>query len=236
MLPLDHLPFATRDLDGLAQALRRLGFTVSPRGRYAQPDGATFPNRCVFLEKGWFDLLEAADAPEEAQPGACLFLSPDLEGAREALAALAPSHRTFLLERRWDEDIGLPAERFRWMGLRSDHLAVQAAVIEHAWPCPDILPAWRSHPNGAVEVLGLALAAEAPGDTGLDTSGFRFLPKEELAETYDAERAVRVRVTDLAHARQVLSGLAIRERSGSLVVPPHARFACAFEFVDATQA
>lgn len=233
MLPLDHLPFPTPDLEALAGALRRLGFTVSPRGRYSQPDGAMFPNRCVFLEQGWFDLLQADEAPAATAPPVCLFLTHDLEGTRAALADLDPSRRTFLLERRWDEDIGRPPERFRWIGLKSRRLGVQAAAIEHAWPCVDLLPPWQAHANDAVEALGLALAAAPPGETGLETSGFRFLSGEELAETYCAEVAVRVRVRNLAQTRNVLaaSGLELRDAAESLVVPPFGPLACAFEFV-----
>lgn len=232
MLPLDHLPFPTSDLAGLAQAFRGLGFTVSPSGRYTQPDGATFLNRCVFLQTGWFDLLQLDEAPAEVLPRGCLFLTHDLEATRTALAGLGPSRRTFDLERRWDEDVGRPAERFRWIGLRTDRLGVQAAAIEHAWPCADLLPEWQVHPNGAVEVLGLALAGEPPGETGLDTSGFRRLSAGELADIYGAERAVRVRVADMAQARQALSHLGPRDAGDRLVVPPHRPFACAFEFAE----
>lgn len=231
---VDHLPFPTPDLEGLAEALRRLGFTVSPRGRYLDPAGAVYPNRCVFTNNGWFDLLQADEAPAKVLPRGCLFLTDDLEAARERLAALEPSRRTFLLERRWDADVARPPERFRWIGLKSRRLGVQVAAIEHAWPCADLLPEWQAHANGAVEVLGLALAGEAPGETGLDTSGFRFLPAAELAGTYGAERAVRVRVADLAQARRALSDLRPRVVGASLVVPPHGPFACAFEFVEVT--
>lgn len=234
MLPLDHLPFPTPDLEGLAQALGRLGFTVSPRGRYTQPDGAVFPNRCVFMGKGWFDLLQAGEAPAGVRPHGCLFLTHDLEATRADLAELGPSRGTFPLERRWDEDIGRPPERFRWIGFKSERLGVQAAAIEHAWPCADLLPAWQAHANGALEVLGLALAAGAPGQTGLDTSGFRFLSAGELGETYGAGLGVRVGVADPAQTERALlgAGLEFRRVAGSLVVPPHVPFACAFEFVE----
>ncbi|HEX2559353.1 MAG TPA: VOC family protein [Phenylobacterium sp.] len=232
MLPLDHLPFPTSDLEGLAEAMRRLGFTVSPRGRYVQPDGAVFPNRCVFLKKGWFDLLQADEAPAEVLPRGCLFLTGDVQATRVALADLGPSRRTFLLERRWDQDVGRPPERFRWIGFKTDRLGVQAAAVEHAWPCVDILPEWQVHPNGAVEILGLASTGKPPGETGLDTSGFLYLSAEAVAETYGAELAVRLKVDDLWQTRRALhrGGVEWRQAGASLIIPPHGAVACAFEF------
>jgi hypothetical protein len=116
--------------------------------------------------------------------------------------------------------------------LKTRRLTVQAAVFEHAWPCADLLPQWQAHPNGAIEVLGLALAAEPPGQSGLDTTGFRYLSAASLEGTYGAERGVRLKVDDLSRAREALSrgGVAWREAEAGLIVPRHGPFACAFEF------
>jgi hypothetical protein len=94
MLPLDHLPFPTPDLEGLADALRRLGFTVSPPGRYSEPDGAVWPNRCVFTLKGWFDLLQADQAPAEVLPRDCIFLTDAWRrrATRSARSSLPEGH------------------------------------------------------------------------------------------------------------------------------------------------
>ena len=70
MLPLDHLPFRNPDLTKLAAAFEALGFTVSPPGAYTSADvpDARWVNRCVFLKRGWFDLLAVATFLQRRHP------------------------------------------------------------------------------------------------------------------------------------------------------------------------
>jgi hypothetical protein len=245
-MPLDHLPFSTGDLSRLQAAFETLGFTFSPPGVYVSADvpEARWPNRCVFLHKGWFDLLEnpQIDRDAPAGPGGALFRTADLDAALAAFAdfrTLAP----YRLERRWGEDWSVPPETFKLFQVRERIAPVGLAVIEHAWPCPDILPAWMEHDNGAVEVAGLTFGGAAPGPFAerigavLDLSGFDYVAADAFESAFGAHSrqiAVRVRVKSLDQAAAAFDRLGARyERSGQgLRVHPPEGLACPFSFFE----
>jgi hypothetical protein len=244
MLPLDHIPLQTADLSRLRDTFETLGFTVTPPGAYTSPDfpDARWPNRCVFLRQGWFDLLEAPglDPAVPVTPRGALFRTDDLDAAIGTFSDLRmePPYR---LERRWDRDLGLPAERFRLFSLRERVAPIALAVIEHAWPCPDILPAWTDHPNGALLLDGLIFGDAAPGPAAgqcedrLDLSTFNYLD----AGAFDARfgpmvrpTAVRICVRDLSQTAEALArrGLAHAWSEHGVSVVPLAPLGCAFLF------
>ena len=246
MLPLDHLPFTATDLAPLTAAFEALGFTVSPPGAYTSPDfrEARWPNRCVFLRQGWFDLLQSAEADPAApaRPGGCLFRTDDLDAVLADFAALRtrPAYR---LERRWDVDLGLPPETFKLFSVRERIAPIGLAVIEHAYPCPDIAPAWMRHDNGAVEVAGLTFGGAAPGPAAemagsvLDLSGFEYVSTGAFEERFGAaapQVAVRIRVESLDRASAVLSQRGVRHdrRDGRLSITPPRGLDCPFEFFE----
>jgi hypothetical protein len=228
----------------LGKVFEALGFTVSPAGAYTSPEfpNARWPTRCVFLRDGWFDLLEegGADLAHPIVPIACLFRSPDIEVSAKAFADVrtAPSYR---LERRWDIDLGRCPEAFRLFSLRERVAPVGLAVIEHAWPCADVLPAWLDHPNGARAVVGLVFGGAAPGPAAdqcgphLDLSAFDYLDEQEFEERYgplSRQVAVRVRVRDLSRTAEALDrrGIAYSWRGEELTAPPVMPLGCAFAF------
>jgi len=68
-IDLDHAGVAGRDLDLLAAAYQRLGFTLTPRARHSgrrTPDGLVEPfgtaNRCIMLRQGYLELIAIVDA------------------------------------------------------------------------------------------------------------------------------------------------------------------------------
>jgi hypothetical protein len=246
MLPLDHIPFQSADLPRLGKAFEALGFTVSPAGAYTSPDfpQARWPNRCIFLRQGWFDLLEnsAGDPAVPVTPGACLFRTPDLEASAKAFADVR-TEPPYRLERRWDRDFGLPPETFRLFSVRERVAPVGLAVIEHVWPCADILPAWMDHSNGALAVAGLVFGGAEPGPAAgqcaprLDLSVFEYLDAQAFENRYGAlirQVAVRVRVRSLSRARAALElrGAAYEQQGDRLDVPPLGALGCAFSFFE----
>jgi hypothetical protein len=246
MLPLDHLPFRANDLTTLQAGFEALGFTVSPPGAYTSADvpEARWPNRSVFLNKGWFDLLADPSAePDTIEgPSGGLFRTDDLD----ATLTTARDTRTrppYRLERRWEMDVGLPPETFRLFDLRERVAPIGLAVIEHAWPCQDILPAWQAHENGALEVAGLIFCGDRPGPmaeragTLLDLSGFEYLAASDFETrfgTCPGQIAVRVRVTSLAETARVLSDrrVAFEAHDDTVSVDSQCRFGCGFSFFE----
>lgn len=241
MLPLDHIPFQGPDLSALADAFAALGFTVSPACSYTSPDypDARWNNRCVFMKRGWFDLLQAPGAPAAVGPGGALFLASDLDAAAARLDGmrLAPPYR---LVRGWEDEHAY--EPFRLFSIRERISPLGLAVIEHAYPCADAQPEWFAHPNGAREAAGLIFAGAQPGPFAssaahtLDLSGFQYWEPGPFRDAFGGhlERAVRVRVASLAAARAALaSDLAVVESNGRLHVAPPSPLNCGFEFFEA---
>lgn len=241
MLPLDHIPFQGPDLPGLAQAFGALGFTVSPRGFYTSPDQpeARWDNHCVFMDRGWFDLLQAPGAPAAVGPGGALFLTSDLEAAARRLGDMRLATAYRLIRSRDGE----PAhEPFKLFSIRERIAPLGLVVIEHAYPCADAMPEWFSHSNTAMEAAGLIFAGARPGPFAqaaggiLDLTGFEYWEPNRLREAFgqDVERAVRVRVASLDAARAALAGdLVVQESKGRLHVAPPSPLSCGFQFFEA---
>ena len=244
MLPLDHLPFSTGDLEALTLAFRALGFVVSPRGGYTSPESpdASWTSHGVFLRKGWLDLLHnpeaAADAP--VRPGAGLFLAEDLDDAAARLSGFR-TRPPYRLERRWKNDLGLPAEAFALFEIRERISPLGLAVIQHHYPCHDTLAAWFDHPNSAEELAGLIFGSAEPGPMAgqaarhLDISGFCYWDETKFRAAFghcDPQIALRVRVASLTKARAALdvAGIAFVETREGLHVTPPRPLACGVQF------
>jgi hypothetical protein len=233
MLPLDHIPFYSPDPEALADGFARLGFTLSPPSRYTAPDhpDAAWRGRCVFTRDGWFDVLFGERPRTPGAPMSVLFRTPDLAATRRELAALNPEE-AFQLERGWADDDSLPRERFAYAGLRSRIAPLVLAVIQHAWPCVDLLPEWQDHANGAQAVTALIFGGEAPGPAAataarfLDHQALEYWPQATFDDAFpgaQVRRAIRIRAADLAVTAAALAAAGARfaeMESGSLAVPP----------------
>ncbi len=244
MLPLDHLPFPTGDLEALTQAFRALGFVVSPRGDYTSPESpdASWTSHGVFLRKGWLDLLHNPQAPADAPvgPRAGLFLTDDLGAAASCLSGFR-THPAYRLERRWKSDLGLPPETFALFDIRERISPLGLAIIQHHYPCHDTLADWFDHPNSAEEIAGLIFGSAEPGPMAsqaachLDISGFRYWDDAKFKAAFGLctpQVAVRVRVNSLTKVRATLdvAGIAFVETSDGLHVTPPRPLACGFQF------
>lgn len=232
MLPLDHIPFYSPDPEALADGFARLGFTLSPPSRYTAPDhpDAGWRGRCVFTRDGWFDLLFDERPRAPGAPMSALFRTPDLAATRRELAVLNPED-PFQLERCWADDDSLPHERFVYSGLRSRIAPLALAVIQHAWPCVDLLPAWQEHANGAQAVTALIFGGEAPGPAAataarfLDHKAIEYWPLAAFDEAFPGatvRRAIRVRVADPAVTAATLAAAGVRcaDTPDGVAVPP----------------
>lgn len=239
MLPLDHLPFPSPDLQATAAAFAALGFTVSPPAFYTDDGDGRWDTRCVFLRRGWFDLLHAPEAPANTAvaPRGALFLSHELAATIVALGDMRrlPAYR---LDRHWPHSQA--TETFQLFSIRERIAPFGLAVIEHDWPCPDIELAWTQHANGALALSGLIFAGGEPGPFAkaagrvLDLSGFEHWPPEAFCAAFeDVDIAVRVEVASLAAAEDALSpGLTVRRIAEGLAVVGPPPLACGFLFVE----
>ena len=166
---LDHLVVAVRDLEEAAERWRRLGFTLTPRGRH--PEWGT-ENRCVLLEGGYVELLAVAE-PDSTSP-----LAAALREAAEGLFALAfstddpaataaawrtlgfsargPERLTRLLEADGEVELAftnvmLPPE---------ETLGLRLFACRHETPGRERRPAWLEHPNRARAIVSVSVLAE----------------------------------------------------------------------------
>lgn len=240
MLALDHIPFQAPDLPALAEAFAALGFTVSPPSFYTSPDDpkARWTNRCVFLERGWFDLLQAPGAPATVGPGSVLFLTADLDATAAELGDLRqlPAYR---LVRCWEDKHA--HQPFRLISIRERISPLGLAVIEHDDPCVDALPDWFAHPNAAIEAAGLIFAGAQPGPFApvaarvLDLGGFQYWEPAPFRDAFGdgVDCAVRVRVRSLDAARSALAAnLTVVQSEGRLHVAPPSPLSCGFQFFE----
>jgi hypothetical protein len=118
-------------------------------------------------------------------------------------------------------------------------------VIEHAWPCADILPAWMDHPNGALAVTGLVFGDTEPGPAAgqcaprLDLSVFDYLDFQDFEDRYGPlvrQIAVRIQVRDLSRTVEALERRGVHHvwREDELIVPPVSPLGCAFAFAESS--
>lgn len=243
MLPLDHIPFPSPDLAGVASAFTALGFTVSPPGAYtapAEPD-ARWPCRCVFLAEGWFDLLHAPQgaADGRVRPAAALFRTDDLEVAAAKFQdmRLQPPYG---LERRWNDEPDLSVQAFSLLPIRERISPLPVSVIAHSYPAPCLRNAWFDHPNRALEVAGLVFCGGEPGPFAraagrfLDLTGFAHWPTDVFAARFgDADVAIQIRTASLEAVRKAIEpGLETSETAETLCVRPPAPLDCGFQFFE----
>jgi catechol 2,3-dioxygenase-like lactoylglutathione lyase family enzyme len=189
---LHHVTHSVRDLEALATAYRRLGFTVGARNRHAWGTH----NRIVQLDGFYLELLEVAE-PEKIVPhGPRSFsfgaFNRNFVARQEGIAMLA-------LESR---DANADAAAFRAAGIgdfdifsferearRPDGAAAKVAfslVFANDRQSPDIgffacqehhpenfwNPAFQTHSNGAATIAAVVLVAENPTDHHIFLSAF----------------------------------------------------------------
>jgi hypothetical protein len=167
---LDHVILAVAALDAARDTWRRLGFTVTPRGRHI---GWGTANYCIMLESDYIELLGVLD-PTQFDNGLGERLARDGEGllgialatrsADSAAAAFdmagAGGEPARDLSRLLDLPEGPVQPSFRLSyPARRDAFGLPLFATEHRTPELLRRPGWEQHPNGATGILRLDLPA-----------------------------------------------------------------------------
>lgn len=170
---LDHTVLAASDLEAARETYRRLGFTLTPRGRHI---GWATGNYCIMFRQNYLELLGIAE-PGAFTAGLEEMLKQKGEGVHKlvlgtddavaAHAALAASGfnpsepQSLKRELELPEGIVLPA-------FSLVHLPPEATPETSMFLCqhltPELLrrPEWLVHPNGAEHMTGVVVVVENP--------------------------------------------------------------------------
>lgn len=174
---IDHTLVGVRDLEGARAAWRRLGFTLSPRGRHI---GWGTANYCIMFEQGYIELLGIVD-PTQFTNNLDRFLE-----RREGLLGLAfgsddgaETHRRLAaagfhpdgpkdLKRALElpEGDALPAFKLVFLPPQETP-GLSAFVCHHLTPELIRRPAWLAHANGATRLLGVTVVVDGPAETAI---------------------------------------------------------------------
>ncbi len=168
---IDHLVVAVADLETAAGRWRRLGFTLTPRGRH--PEWGT-ANHCILLEGGYIELL-GVETPDGDAPlvrrlrsfGEGIFAvalaSDDPAATAAAWRTLGFSARGPERLTRWMEADGGVELAFTNVSLPADEtLGLGLFACRHETPEREAEPAWRDHANGARTLVSVSVLAEPP--------------------------------------------------------------------------
>lgn len=181
---IDHVIVGVGALERARRQWRRLGFTLSPRGRHIGEDTA---NYCIMFAADYLELLGIADPPQAGADGigtrrlaAFLAMREGLMAAAFAAAGTAEEARAALLRqglhpseprplgRRIELAEGIAMLRFSLVALPPEETPGLDCFL-CAQLTPELLrrPEWLRHPNGAgglaaIDVLVESTAALLP--------------------------------------------------------------------------
>jgi len=174
VIGLDNVVIAVRNLGLAAEAFRRLGFAVTPKGHH--PEWGT-ANHCLMFGRDYVELLAAEGPGAEAErvrafarrrEGAMELSFATDDGAAAALglcragiAVGAPRS----LSRRMDNAEGTTL-MFSELALPADATpGVAARLIHHITRERERFPEWTAHPNGAVGIASITAVVDEPEET-----------------------------------------------------------------------
>lgn len=171
---IDHIVVAVNDLDRAADAYRRLGFTLSPRGVHSAAMGTA--NHTIMLQRDYFELLAVLAPTERNRPWreslaegdgvvALAVATPNAAAANSAWAASGMNPHDLISFSRPVERPGGTTVDARFEVARLPDDAVPGASVfacghltrEAVW-----LPELLNHPNTAVAIRTLTLAMPDP--------------------------------------------------------------------------
>jgi catechol 2,3-dioxygenase-like lactoylglutathione lyase family enzyme len=169
---IDHVIVGVRNLEDARETWRRLGFTVSPRGRHIdQPTG----NYCVMFAADYIELLGIVDAAAAAAHRLGDFLKwreglmgaafDPLGGAEQAHAVLSERGLHPSAPRPLARAIELPEEtvlpRFSLVSLPGDETpGLDCFLCSHLTPELMRRPEWLDHANGATHLNAVYVLVE----------------------------------------------------------------------------
>ncbi|MBV8935221.1 MAG: VOC family protein [Alphaproteobacteria bacterium] len=164
---IDHVVVGVRDLEQARLAWRRLGFTLSPRGRHI---GQGTANYCIMFASDYIELLGILDPDDFVQHlDAFLVQREGLMAAAFAPAAALEELRAALLgrrlhpsePRRLDRRLELPEgdpvmPRFSLISLPAQETpGLDSFICVHLTPELMRRTEWLTHPNGALGLRGI---------------------------------------------------------------------------------
>lgn len=170
---LDHTLLAVADLEAARETWRRLGFTLTPRGRHV---GWATGNYCIMFPRNYVELLGIAE-PGGYTAGLEEMLAARGEGvhklvlgshdavkARASLAAagLTPSEPQSL-SRALELPEGTVMPAFTLVHLPAEATPqLSMFVCQHLTPELVRRPDWLVHPNGAEHLAGVVVVVDDP--------------------------------------------------------------------------
>jgi len=169
---IDHTIVGVRDLERARLAYRRLGFTVTPRGKHI---GWGTANYCIMFQHDYIELLGIVDAAQftndldkflAAREGllGLAFRTPDNHAVARELEALGisvdgPKDLKRLLE--LPEGTVEPAFKLLFPSKEATP-GLSAFVVQHLTPHLIRQNSWLQHQNGAVGIASVTVAADEP--------------------------------------------------------------------------
>ncbi|MBV8336593.1 MAG: VOC family protein [Alphaproteobacteria bacterium] len=169
---IDHVIIGVRDLERARAGWRRLGFTLTPRGRHI---GQGTANYCIMFENDFVELLGIVDPSDHVEHLAAFLAAR--EGARAVAfspAGSAEDTRSALLERGFDpselralgRQMELPegssTPRFSLVSLAAEDTPGLPGSFVCAHLTPDLMrrTEWLIHANSANRLIGIHVLVE----------------------------------------------------------------------------
>jgi len=189
---IDHLVHAVDDLEGCADAFRRLGFTLTPRGRHRN---MATGNYCIMFADDYIELMGIID-PDLPDRGLrdrmtaqgegldrCAFAVDDVDVAFTTLSAAGFNvNGPIDLRRPLELPEGEVEPRFRLIRFDGGETRLlNGFICYHDTPEITRRPDWLTHPNGVTRILGLVAVAADPAALGAEWA--RLLGADAIHET-----------------------------------------------------
>ncbi|MDF1720333.1 MAG: VOC family protein [Minwuia sp.] len=163
---IDHLVHAVNDLEACASAFRKLGFTLTPRGRHRN---MATGNYCIMFPDDYIELMGIV-APDKPDRGLrdrmavqgegldrCAFAVADVDAAVATLSEAGFKTRGPLeLRRPLELPEGEVEPRFRLIHFDGGEMPLlNGFICYHDTPEITRRPEWLTHANGVTRVVGL---------------------------------------------------------------------------------
>lgn len=189
---IDHLVHAVDDLEGCADAFRRLGFTLTPRGRHRN---MATGNYCIMFTDDYIELMGIID-PDLPDRGLrdrmtaqgegldrCAFAVDDVEAAFATLnVAGFRVNGPIDLRRPLELPEGEVEPRFRLIRFDGNETRLlNGFICYHDTPEITRRPDWLTHANAVTRILGLVAVSTDPATLGAEWA--RLLGADAIDET-----------------------------------------------------
>ncbi len=171
---VDHALVGVRGLEDARRAWRRLGFTLSPRGRHI---GWGTANHCIMFARDYVELLGIIDpgqftndldrflAVREGLLGLALACDDAAVSAAELAAAGLPADGPKALRRSLELPDGEAMPAFSLVHLPASVTpGLSTFLCQHLSRSLVWQEAWQSHANGASGIRGLTAVVADPGE------------------------------------------------------------------------